>query len=163
MDGKIEQQVCIKFCMTLVNSLTETLDMLREAYEHSSSRFEWHSRFKAGRVSVEADERSARPSASRVIVNVEKRNSRIYNCTLNRDLSLNTHVVVNVSCHLFLFFFFLVHSCMQGALPPSHTRRRATPLTQTQVIEDPLLTGAISLFPAQVSWLVKHKSLTSGP
>jgi hypothetical protein len=52
---------------------------------------------------------------------------------------------------------------MQGALPPTSIRQRATPLTQTQVIEDFLLTGAVSLILAQVSWLVQHKSLTSGP
>jgi hypothetical protein len=50
MDGKIEQQVCTKFCMKLGKSATETLEMLCEAFgEHSLSRtavFEWHSRFK---------------------------------------------------------------------------------------------------------------------
>jgi hypothetical protein len=41
---------------------TETLEMLCEAFgEHSLSRTavsDWHSRFKAGRVSVENDKRS---------------------------------------------------------------------------------------------------------
>jgi hypothetical protein len=49
MDGKIEQRVCIKFCMKLSKSTTETLEMLREAIgEHSLSQmavFEWHSHF----------------------------------------------------------------------------------------------------------------------
>jgi hypothetical protein len=48
-------------CVKLGKSTTETLEMLREAFgEHSLSRravFEWHSRFKASRVSVEDDER----------------------------------------------------------------------------------------------------------
>jgi hypothetical protein len=36
MDGKIEQRVCMKFCMKLGKSTTETLDMLHEAFgEHS--------------------------------------------------------------------------------------------------------------------------------
>jgi hypothetical protein len=51
MDGKIEQRVCIKFCMKLSKSATETLEMLHEAFgEHSLSRtavFEWHCRFNA--------------------------------------------------------------------------------------------------------------------
>jgi hypothetical protein len=51
MDGKIEQRVCIKFCMKLGKSTTETLEMLHESFgEHSLSWmvvFEWHSRFKA--------------------------------------------------------------------------------------------------------------------
>jgi hypothetical protein len=61
--------MCIKFCMTLNKSATETIEMLCEAFgEHSLSRtavFEWHSRFKAGRVSVEDGECSGRPSTSK--------------------------------------------------------------------------------------------------
>jgi hypothetical protein len=60
MDGKIEQGVCIKFCVKLGKSAAEIREMLNEAFgEHSLSRtavFEWHSRSKAGRVSVEDDE-----------------------------------------------------------------------------------------------------------
>jgi hypothetical protein len=76
MDRKIEQRVCIKFCVKLGKSATETLEMLREDFgEHSLSRaavFECHSRFKAGRVSVEDDERLGRPSTSKTTENVEK-------------------------------------------------------------------------------------------
>jgi hypothetical protein len=50
MDGKIEQGVCIKFCVELGKSATETLEMLRDAFVR-------HSRFKASRVSVKDDER----------------------------------------------------------------------------------------------------------
>jgi hypothetical protein len=53
------QRVCIKFCVKLGKSATETLEMLHEAFEeHCLSRtavFEWHSPFKAGRVSDEED------------------------------------------------------------------------------------------------------------
>jgi hypothetical protein len=56
MDGKIKQHVCIKFCVKLDKSATETLEMLCEAFgDHSLSWtevFEWHSCFKVGRVSV---------------------------------------------------------------------------------------------------------------
>jgi hypothetical protein len=49
MDGKIKQHICIKFCMKLSKSATETVEMLRESFgEHSlswSAVFEWHSRF----------------------------------------------------------------------------------------------------------------------
>jgi hypothetical protein len=69
MDGKI------KLCVKLGKSATKTLEMLREAFgEHSLSRgavFEWHSCFKAGRVSVEDDERSGRPSTSKTTEHVE--------------------------------------------------------------------------------------------
>jgi hypothetical protein len=74
MDGKIEQRVCIEFCVELGKSTAETLEMLREAFgEHFLSQtavFEWHSRFKAGRVSVE-DERSGGTSTRKTIENVK--------------------------------------------------------------------------------------------
>jgi hypothetical protein len=39
MDGRIEQRVCIKFCVKLSKSAAETLEMVREAFgERSSSR-----------------------------------------------------------------------------------------------------------------------------
>jgi hypothetical protein len=51
MDGKIEQCVCIKFCVKLGKSASKSLEMLHEAFgEHSLSQtavFEWHSHFKA--------------------------------------------------------------------------------------------------------------------
>jgi hypothetical protein len=75
MDSKIKQRVSIKFCMKL-RSATETLEMLREAFgEHSLSQtavFEWHSRFKVGRVSAEDDRHSGQPSTSKMTENVEK-------------------------------------------------------------------------------------------
>jgi hypothetical protein len=50
--------------------------MLREDFgEHFLSRtavFEWHSRFKAGRVSVEDDECSGRPSTNKTTEIIEK-------------------------------------------------------------------------------------------
>jgi hypothetical protein len=59
----------------LGKSAVDILEMLREVFgEHSLSRtavFEWHSRFKSGRVSVQDDERSWRPSTSKTTENVE--------------------------------------------------------------------------------------------
>jgi hypothetical protein len=61
MDGNIKECVCNKFCVKLCKSVTKTLEKLHEAFrEHSLSLtavFEWHSRFKAGRVSAEDDKR----------------------------------------------------------------------------------------------------------
>jgi hypothetical protein len=77
MDGKIRQRVCIRFCVKLGKSATETLEMPREAFgDHSFSQtavFEWHSRFKAGQVSVEYDEHSRRPGISKTTENVGKK------------------------------------------------------------------------------------------
>jgi hypothetical protein len=76
MDGKIEQCVFIKFCVKLGKSATKTLEMLHKAFgEHSlcqTAVSEWHSRFKAGRVSVVDDKCSGRPSTSKMTENIEK-------------------------------------------------------------------------------------------
>jgi hypothetical protein len=81
-DGKIEQHICIKFCVKLGKSTTETPEMLCKVFgEHPLSQtavFEWHSRFKAGRVSVEDDERFGRPGTSRMTENVEKTRELIH-------------------------------------------------------------------------------------
>jgi hypothetical protein len=62
MDGKIEQCVCIKFCVKLGKTNSEALEMLRDAFgEHSLSCtavFHCHSHFKASGVSLEDDKRS---------------------------------------------------------------------------------------------------------
>jgi hypothetical protein len=62
LNGKTEQWVCIKFYVKLGKSVTETLEMLCEAFREyplsQTAVFEWHSRFKAGRVSFEDDELS---------------------------------------------------------------------------------------------------------
>jgi transposase len=59
----------------LLNPLPKLLKLHEASKEHSVSRtavFEWHSRFKAGRVSLEDDERLGRPSTSKTTENVEK-------------------------------------------------------------------------------------------
>jgi hypothetical protein len=70
--AKFSNVVCITFCMKLSKS---AIEMLCDAFgEHSLSRtavFEWHSCFKADRVSAEDDECSGQPSNSRPIENVE--------------------------------------------------------------------------------------------
>jgi hypothetical protein len=75
MGGKIDQCVCIKFCVTFSKSATKTFKMLCEAFgEHSLSWIavsERHSHFKASRVSVEDDTRSGCPSTSKITENVE--------------------------------------------------------------------------------------------
>jgi hypothetical protein len=96
MDGKIEQCVCIKFCVKLGNSATETLEMLREAFgEHTLSRtavFEWHSRFNAGRVPAENDERSGQPSTIKTTENVEKMEKSSTKAVAEQSMSSKTPV-----------------------------------------------------------------------
>jgi hypothetical protein len=75
MGGKIEKRICMKFCLKLSKSATETLEMLCEPLEENylswTVVFEWHSCFKACQVSVEDDKRSWRPSTSKTTENVE--------------------------------------------------------------------------------------------
>jgi hypothetical protein len=74
--GKIEQRVCIKFCVNLSISATKALETVREAVgEHSLSLTtvsELHSRLKTDRESVEDDGPSEWPSTSQTTENVEK-------------------------------------------------------------------------------------------
>jgi hypothetical protein len=63
MDGKIEQHVCIKFCVKLGKSTTKILEMFHDAFgDYFLSRAvvsEWHSRLKSGKVLREGDEHPA--------------------------------------------------------------------------------------------------------
>jgi len=71
-----EQRVCVKFCFKLGKTFTETFQMLQQAYgEDCLSRtqcHEWCQRFKSGRMSVEDDPKSGRPSTSMDDDHVEK-------------------------------------------------------------------------------------------
>jgi hypothetical protein len=63
-----EQRVCVKFCLELVKTFTETFQMLRQAYgEDCSSRtqcYECYQRLKSGRTSTEDNHKTGRPSTS---------------------------------------------------------------------------------------------------
>jgi hypothetical protein len=78
----------------LGKSAAKTLEMLHEAFgEHSLSHtvvFEWHSRFKAGQVSVEDNECSGQPSTSRMTENVEKFENSSMKIIAEQSMSLQT-------------------------------------------------------------------------
>ena len=63
-----EQRACIKFCFKLGKTATECYEMLKTAFGEQamgrSQTFQWFSRFKAGRTSIDDDERSGRPVSS---------------------------------------------------------------------------------------------------
>ena len=71
-----EQRILIKFCFKLGKTAAETHKMLKEAFGDNSlgqtQAYEWFKHFKNGRISVDDDERSGRPSTIATTVNVEK-------------------------------------------------------------------------------------------
>jgi predicted transposase YdaD len=75
-DRLLEQLISIKFCAKLGKSVSETLQMLTEAYRadamKKSSVFELHKRFKEGREDVKDGERTGRPKTHRTDESVEK-------------------------------------------------------------------------------------------
>ncbi|UYV61852.1 hypothetical protein LAZ67_1006856 [Cordylochernes scorpioides] len=76
MEQKLKQKICIEFCVKLQISATETFEMLNKALPNDAPKrttvFEWHSRFKAGRTSIEDDPRQGRPKFQRTDENVQK-------------------------------------------------------------------------------------------
>ena len=63
-----EQCACIKFCFKLGKTATECYEMLKTAFGEQamghSQTFQWFSRFKAGRTSINDDDCSGRPVSS---------------------------------------------------------------------------------------------------
>jgi len=61
-----EQRVCIKFCVRLGKTGSETFEIMKQAFgdlcTSRSRTFEWFGRFKNGRTSTANDDRSGRPS-----------------------------------------------------------------------------------------------------
>jgi hypothetical protein len=60
----LEQRINIKFCAKLGKSMSETLQMLTEAYGADAMKklsvFEWHKRFKEVREDMKDDKRTGR-------------------------------------------------------------------------------------------------------
>jgi hypothetical protein len=63
MDVLKEQRVCIKLCQKFGETATETYEMLQQAFGETtlsrSKTFEWDSRFKIGRTSIDDDHTQA--------------------------------------------------------------------------------------------------------
>ncbi|XP_045695899.1 protein GVQW3-like [Phyllostomus hastatus] len=76
MTERVEQRVCIKFCVKLEHSSAETVRIIQKVFGDdamSAAQIKvWHKRFKDGRESVESDPRSGRPATSRTPENVER-------------------------------------------------------------------------------------------
>ena len=71
----VEQRICIKFCIKLEHSSTETIRMLQKAFRDDAMGAVqvklWHECFKDGQESIESDPHSGRPATSSTPENVE--------------------------------------------------------------------------------------------
>ena len=85
-----EQRVCIKFCVRLGKTGSETFEMLKQAFGDScmsrSRTFEWFGHFKKGRTSTANDDRSGRPSTATTPSKVEQ-----VRAAVNQDRRHTTH------------------------------------------------------------------------
>jgi hypothetical protein len=81
MDVLKEQRVCIKFFQKFGKTATETYEMLQQAFGETvlsrSKTFEWYSRFKNGRTSIDDDPHTGRPSTARTNETVDRINEVI--------------------------------------------------------------------------------------
>jgi hypothetical protein len=86
-----EQRVCMKFCLKLAKTFTETFQMLKQAYggdclSHTQC-YEWYQCFKSsGRTSTEDNPKTGQPSTSMDDDHVEKVHAVIRE---NRRLSVH--------------------------------------------------------------------------
>ena len=85
-----EQRECIKFCVRLGKTGSETFEMLKQAFGDScmsrSRTFEWFGRFKNGRTSTANDDRSGRPSTATTPSKVEQVRAAVnldHHCTIH--------------------------------------------------------------------------------
>jgi hypothetical protein len=71
-----EQRICLKFCFKLGKTAAETHKMLKEAFGDNALGLThtcgWFKRFRNGRMSVDDDQRSGRPSTGTTTKNVPK-------------------------------------------------------------------------------------------
>ena len=69
MTERLEQRYCIKFFQKLGDSQVETIRKIQTAFGDDAMGItqikEWYNRFKDGRISVESEPRSGRPSTCR--------------------------------------------------------------------------------------------------
>ena len=90
-EDTLEERYAIKFCFKLGKNATETYGMLQTVFGAScmnrASVFEWHKRFKEGRVSVRDDERCGSSKEVNIPELIGQRVSGISTRTMHQSLS----------------------------------------------------------------------------
>lgn len=130
-----EQRANIKFCVLLQKSPGETLQMLIQAYGDvamkKSQVYEWHKRFREGRVSIEDDPRSGRPSTAVTDENIERvrqvvrANRRITIDEIASEVNLS-HGSVHTILHDHLDMHRISLRMVPKMLNPDHKEHRMT-------------------------------------
>jgi len=102
-----EQRACIKFCFKVGKTATECYEMLKTAFGEQavghSQTFQWFSRFKAVRTSIDDDERSGKPVSSSTPEMIERVRQIIHEDCLHTIHEIS--MVVGIShgmCHKIL-------------------------------------------------------------
>ena len=76
MTERTDQRICIKFCLNLSKSCTQTIETIQKAFVDESMGItqikKWYRRFKNARTSVDGDLRSCRPSLTTKTKNIER-------------------------------------------------------------------------------------------
>ena len=98
MTVRIEQKYCVKFCQKLGNNHTETIQKIQQAFgdeTFSQTQIkEWFNRFRNGRMSMDSETGSGRPSTSRNEEVIEKVRQIVME---DRRLTLR-EIVEDVNC-----------------------------------------------------------------
>ena len=129
----------MKFCVKLGKSTAETFAMLNTAFGDAAMKrakcFRWHKRFKNGRLSVEDDERSGRPSTSTDDPHINEINAQVRaNQRLTvRELVEECGILVG-SCHHILKEELKLHRVAAKFVPRLMTSNQ--PAHRVQVCQD---------------------------
>lgn len=130
-----EQRTNIKFCVLLKKSPAETLQMLTEAYGaealKKSQVYEWHKRFREGRVNTADEPRSGRPSTAtndekiEQVRQVVRANRRISIDDIASEVDLS-HGSVHTILHDHLEMHRICLRVVPKMLTPDHKEQRMT-------------------------------------
>ena len=122
MNNLKEQRYAVKFCVKLGKSTTETFAVLNTVYGDVAMKratcFRWHRHFKNGRLFVEDDERSGRPSTSTDDPHIDEINTlvRAKRRLTVRGLAEECGILVS-SCHHILMEELKMHRVAAKFVP----------------------------------------------
>lgn len=114
MEEKIEQRICIKFCVKNAITRSDTLKMLQKCYGDatlSKTRVnDWYGRVESGRADVHDDVKTGRPSTSKTEEIIQKVKSIL---AVNRKITITEIVDEALARHTdqFKAFCMMIWVC----------------------------------------------------